>query len=319
MRFSRLTESLVFASLISAVDPVAVLSIFQELGVNKGLYFLVFGESLLNDGVTVVVYNMFSTYMEMPTIQAADYALSVLVFFVVVAGGTLIGLIFGIVTALSTKYTDTVRDSLPSASKVNVSTKNSHHLMNSTRSQQQSKGSRNQSSCLRTGSAQTTHILPRTTRSNYTRPVKIDDGLETASEDFAGLDNVVRVHGHPLSVNRCFKGSDVWVANATGIGFNVSHRVDCPSLLISENDHPTRWSRLEIIHEPLVTFKTLGVDSWCKQRPLNNDEELASQFCDCLSNCGRSNPEPPFALAHGRQGTALNSITPRPDLRPHSL
>ncbi|KAF2344724.1 Cation/H+ exchanger, partial [Trinorchestia longiramus] len=44
----RLTESLVFSSLISAVDPVAVLSIFQELGVHKGLYFLVFGESLLN-------------------------------------------------------------------------------------------------------------------------------------------------------------------------------------------------------------------------------------------------------------------------------
>ena len=42
------TESLVFSSLISAVDPVAVLAIFQELGVNSNLYFLVFGESLLN-------------------------------------------------------------------------------------------------------------------------------------------------------------------------------------------------------------------------------------------------------------------------------
>ncbi|PSN40592.1 hypothetical protein C0J52_10367 [Blattella germanica] len=43
-----LTECLVFSSLISAVDPVAVLAIFQEIGVNKDLYYLVFGESLFN-------------------------------------------------------------------------------------------------------------------------------------------------------------------------------------------------------------------------------------------------------------------------------
>ncbi|KAF2344974.1 Phosphatidylinositol-4-phosphate 5-kinase core [Trinorchestia longiramus] len=41
--------------------------------------------------------------------------------------------------------------SLPSTSKVNISTKNSHHQNNSTYSQQQSKGSRNQPSCLWTG------------------------------------------------------------------------------------------------------------------------------------------------------------------------
>lgn len=43
-----MTETIVFAALISAVDPVAVLAIFQEVGVNKDLYYLLFGESLLN-------------------------------------------------------------------------------------------------------------------------------------------------------------------------------------------------------------------------------------------------------------------------------
>ena len=47
-------EVLLFSSLISAVDPVAVLAIFQEVGVNPDLYFLLFGESLLNGNIAIL-------------------------------------------------------------------------------------------------------------------------------------------------------------------------------------------------------------------------------------------------------------------------
>ena len=38
----------VFSAAMAAVDPITVLNVFEEIGVSKMLYFLVFGESLLN-------------------------------------------------------------------------------------------------------------------------------------------------------------------------------------------------------------------------------------------------------------------------------
>lgn len=48
-------ESFAFGSLISAVDPVATLAIFQALDVDPVLNMLVFGESILNDAVAIVL------------------------------------------------------------------------------------------------------------------------------------------------------------------------------------------------------------------------------------------------------------------------
>ncbi|MEM6989115.1 MAG: sodium:proton antiporter [Myxococcota bacterium] len=49
-------EALLFASVIAATDPVSVLALFKEFGVAKRLYLVVEGESLLNDGVAVVLF-----------------------------------------------------------------------------------------------------------------------------------------------------------------------------------------------------------------------------------------------------------------------
>ncbi|XP_010539551.1 PREDICTED: sodium/hydrogen exchanger 6 isoform X2 [Tarenaya hassleriana] len=55
-----LVECLMFGSLISATDPVTVLSIFQELGTDVNLYALVFGESVLNDAMAISLYRTMS-------------------------------------------------------------------------------------------------------------------------------------------------------------------------------------------------------------------------------------------------------------------
>ncbi|KAF7095251.1 hypothetical protein CFC21_097461 [Triticum aestivum] len=51
-----LVECMMFGALVSATDPVTVLSIFQELGTDVNLYALVFGESVLNDAMAISLY-----------------------------------------------------------------------------------------------------------------------------------------------------------------------------------------------------------------------------------------------------------------------
>lgn len=48
-------DCLLFGALISATDPVTVLAIFSDLHVDVNLYALVFGESVLNDAVAIVL------------------------------------------------------------------------------------------------------------------------------------------------------------------------------------------------------------------------------------------------------------------------
>jgi sodium/hydrogen exchanger-like protein 6/7 len=48
-------DCLYFGAIISATDPVTVLAIFNDLHVDVTLYALVFGESILNDAIAIVL------------------------------------------------------------------------------------------------------------------------------------------------------------------------------------------------------------------------------------------------------------------------
>ena len=49
-------ESFAFSALISATDPVSVLSLFKEMNADINLYSFVFGESIFNDAIGIVMY-----------------------------------------------------------------------------------------------------------------------------------------------------------------------------------------------------------------------------------------------------------------------
>lgn len=104
-----LRESFAFGSLISAVDPVATLAIFHALDVDPTLNMLVFGESILNDAVSIVMTN---TILEMGSTQYANsssfetFFSAVGNFLVMFSGSAAIGIVFALISALLLKHVD---------------------------------------------------------------------------------------------------------------------------------------------------------------------------------------------------------------------
>jgi len=85
--------ALVFGALVAAIDPVAVIALFRTMGIPKRLEVLLEGESLLNDGIAIV---LLSLVIPIAT-QTADFDLlvSILDFLLVSGGGILVGLLLG--------------------------------------------------------------------------------------------------------------------------------------------------------------------------------------------------------------------------------
>lgn len=118
------SEVLLFASLISAVDPVrlsviknlinkfqvAVIAVFEEMHVNKPLFVNVFGEALFNDAISVVLFGIFKSFVasgdsgaSSESLGPLDYFLGFLAFFIVSFGGVIIGILSALSCALATK------------------------------------------------------------------------------------------------------------------------------------------------------------------------------------------------------------------------
>uniref|UniRef100_A0A803TYZ7 Sodium/hydrogen exchanger n=1 Tax=Anolis carolinensis TaxID=28377 RepID=A0A803TYZ7_ANOCA len=96
------TDCLFFGAIISATDPVTVLAIFNELHADVDLYALLFGESVLNDAVAIVLSSSIVAYQptggNIHAFDAAAFFKSIGVFLGIFSGSFMMGVATGIVT-----------------------------------------------------------------------------------------------------------------------------------------------------------------------------------------------------------------------------
>ena len=102
-------EALLFGALISAVDPVATLSIMgsAELKCDRLLYSLVFGESILNDAIAIVLFKTFRKYYDpdAPDLGKAQIPSALLAFVSMTVLSILVGVGLGLVTSYIYRHT----------------------------------------------------------------------------------------------------------------------------------------------------------------------------------------------------------------------
>ena len=91
-------SALLFGTLISATDPVAVIALFGEIGAPRRLITLVDGESIFNDATAIVLFTIVLAAINSGINTVSELMLDSFVrFLIVLAGGLLIG---GVVGAL---------------------------------------------------------------------------------------------------------------------------------------------------------------------------------------------------------------------------
>lgn len=99
-----LIECLIFGSTLSATDPVTILAIFNTYKVDPQLYNIIFGESILNDAVSIVMFETLNT------LRGSKLTLSSLfsgttIFAAVFSLSMILGIMYGLACSLLLKHT----------------------------------------------------------------------------------------------------------------------------------------------------------------------------------------------------------------------
>jgi len=144
---SPFVECLMYGAAISSIDPVATLAVLSQVDTPPLLHFLIFGESVLNDAVAIVLFRVLSTYSTTHAgIGITTFPAITLKFCVLAAGSLVVGLGVALACAFLLKRfesyyatTDNVRNA-SSNSLYSQGLMMSQHQQQQQQQQQQSSG-----------------------------------------------------------------------------------------------------------------------------------------------------------------------------------
>ncbi len=94
-----LSGALLLGAILSATDPVAVVSMFRQLGAPERLTIMVEGESLFNDATSIVVARILLGVIAAGTVSGETVMSGFLDFFTLFFGGLLVGVTLGFIAA----------------------------------------------------------------------------------------------------------------------------------------------------------------------------------------------------------------------------
>ena len=98
-----LQYGLVFGALVAATDPIAVVGLFKHLKAPSRLATLVEGESLLNDGTSIVLLSLLLAYVGGATTSAFGLVTR---FVTITGGGALVGVVVGFFASRVTRHVE---------------------------------------------------------------------------------------------------------------------------------------------------------------------------------------------------------------------
>ncbi|KAL0930984.1 sodium hydrogen exchanger [Colletotrichum truncatum] len=92
---------------LSATDPVTILAIFNSYKVDPKLYTIIFGESILNDAIAIVIFETAQKYKkgDASKLGFLSFFEGIGIFLIIFFGSLLIGVLVGVLTALLLKLT----------------------------------------------------------------------------------------------------------------------------------------------------------------------------------------------------------------------